>query len=162
MLHLGLLNLPGVKFRHLFRYIGVLGFLGFSDNLAEASMLGVFLVIERTLLGLQLGAELVEHDCEDTVDGFLVGSVAVPDGDEVGVEADGKGDAAKVVLCKSILLVAFEVRKSLCTYWAGSHPRIGRPQRIAELPSRTLCSCLLPLEKSMHLLLHSLGLPTRA
>jgi hypothetical protein len=34
---------------------------------------------------------------EDGVDGFLLGGVAVPDGDEVGVEADGEADAAELV-----------------------------------------------------------------
>ena len=99
LLHLSLLNLSRVD-PHLFRLLGVLGLLGFGDNLAEASMLRVFLIIVRALLGLQLGTKLVEHYREDAIDGFLVGAVTVPDGDEVRVKADGEGDAAEVILCK--------------------------------------------------------------
>ncbi len=40
---------------------------------------------------------MLEHDGEDAVDGFGVGAVAVPDADEVVVEADGEGEAAEVV-----------------------------------------------------------------
>ena len=61
-------------------------------------MLRVSLIVVRALLGLQLRAELVEYYREDAVDGFLVRTVAVPDGEEVRVEANGEGDAAEVVL----------------------------------------------------------------
>lgn len=68
LLHLGLLNLARVKLCYLFRSFSVLSFIGFGDNLAEARMLRVPLVVVRTFLGLQLGAELVKYYREDAVD----------------------------------------------------------------------------------------------
>lgn len=53
-------------------------------------MLGVLLVIVVAFFfGGEVGAQLGNHDAEDAVDGFLVGAVTSPDGDEVGIEADG-------------------------------------------------------------------------
>jgi hypothetical protein len=49
---------------------------------------------------VHLCGESFQNACEDVVDRVLLGGVAVPDGDEVGVEADGKTNAAELVLCK--------------------------------------------------------------
>lgn len=60
-------------------------------------MVGVLLVEVVLGLGAQLWRQLVEDAGEDAVDRVLLGGVAVPDGDEVGVEADGEADAAELV-----------------------------------------------------------------
>lgn len=51
-------------------------------------------------LGAQLGGELLEYAFEDSIDGFLLGAVAVPDGDEVGIEANGQTNATNLVVCR--------------------------------------------------------------
>ena len=45
-------------------------------------------------LGADLGRQVFEHALEDAVDRLLLGALAVPDGDEVRVEADREADAA--------------------------------------------------------------------
>lgn len=55
----------------------------------EAGVVGVLLVEVVVGLGPQLGGQLLEDALEDGVDGLLLGRLAVPDGDEVRVEADG-------------------------------------------------------------------------
>ena len=62
-------------------------------------MLAVFLVVVVPGLGFEFGRDLLEHDGQDALFRFLVGTVAVPDGDEVGVEADGHGETAEIVAC---------------------------------------------------------------
>ena len=52
-------------------------------------MLAMFLVVVVPGLGSQFRGDFFEDDGEDAVFCFFVGAVAVPDGDEVGVEADG-------------------------------------------------------------------------
>ena len=55
----------------------------------EAGVVGVLLVEVVVGLGPQLEGQLLEDALEDGVDGLLLGRLAVPDGDEVRVEADG-------------------------------------------------------------------------
>jgi len=57
-------------------------------------MVIVCLVVNRSLLWLELRRYLVEHSRKEPLLGFLVCGIAVPDGDEVGVETRGKGEAA--------------------------------------------------------------------
>lgn len=45
----------------------------------------------------QLGRKLLEHTLQYTVDRFLLGRVAVPDSDEVRVEADREAYTADLV-----------------------------------------------------------------
>lgn len=52
-------------------------------------MVGVLLVEVVIGLGAQLGRQLLQDALEDAVDGLLLGRLAVPDGDEVRVKADG-------------------------------------------------------------------------
>lgn len=104
LLHLGLDNLAVV---HRLGDVGLLGqpgLPGLGDNLVEAGMLGVLLVVPRPVLELQFGADLVPHDAQDAVDGFLVRAVPVPDRDQVGVEADGEGDSAQVIPCDALAI----------------------------------------------------------
>jgi hypothetical protein len=63
----------------------------------EAGVVRVLLVKVVVGLGLQLGGQVLEDAGDEGVDGVLLGRVAVPDGDEVGVEADGEADAADLV-----------------------------------------------------------------
>ncbi len=60
-------------------------------------MVGMPFIIKMPFAGFNLRGDMLEHDGEDAVDGFGVGAVAVPDADEVVVEADGEGEAAEVV-----------------------------------------------------------------
>lgn len=55
----------------------------------EASVVRVLLVKVVVGLGLQLGGQVLEDAGYQGVDGVLLGRVSVPDGDEVGVEANG-------------------------------------------------------------------------
>lgn len=55
------------------------------------------LVVVVIGLGGQLWRELLEDRLEDAVDGALLGGVAVPNGDEVRVEADGEAYAAYLI-----------------------------------------------------------------
>lgn len=66
----------------------------------EALVVRVLLV--KVVFGarLQVGRELAGDALKDGVDGFLLGGVAVPDGDEVVLEADGEAHAAELVVCK--------------------------------------------------------------
>jgi hypothetical protein len=57
-------------------------------------------------LGAQLGREVVENALEDAVDRLLLVGLAVPDGDEVGVEADREADAADLVACGLLVSIA--------------------------------------------------------
>ena len=66
----------------------------------EPGVIGVLLVEVVVGLGTELGGQLLEDAGEDAVDGLLLGGVAVPDGDVVGVEADGETDAAELVAWK--------------------------------------------------------------
>lgn len=63
----------------------------------EARVVRVLLVKVVVGLGLQLGGQVLEDAGDEGVDGVLLGRVAVPDGDEVGVEADGEANAADLV-----------------------------------------------------------------
>ena len=65
----------------------------------EAGVVRVLLVEVVLLLGAQLLGEVGEDALDEAVDGALLGRVAVPDGDEVRVEADGQADAAELVIC---------------------------------------------------------------
>lgn len=60
-------------------------------------MLRVLLIVIGALFRRELGADLVEDDIADVVNGLLIGPIAVPYGDQVGVEASGKGNAADVI-----------------------------------------------------------------
>lgn len=60
-------------------------------------MVRVLLVEVVVRLGLQLRGKILEDAGYQGVDGVLLGRVAVPDGDEVGVEADGEANAADLV-----------------------------------------------------------------
>lgn len=74
----------------------------------EARVVRVLLVKVVVRLGLQLGGQVLEDAGDEGVDGVLLGRVAVPDGDEVGVEADGEADAADLVGCVTkVLVIAF-------------------------------------------------------
>lgn len=73
-------------------------------------MVRVSLVVVGVGLGVHFGGESFQDACEDVVDRILLGGVAVPDGDEVGVEADRKTNAAELVLCRKGLLVKFKFR----------------------------------------------------
>lgn len=88
------LRLRNLPFLRLFRPLARPG-----HDLAEAGVLAVLLVVVVARLRFELGGNLFEHDGEDAVFGLVVGAVAVPDGDEVRVEADGHGEAAEVVAC---------------------------------------------------------------
>lgn len=63
----------------------------------EAGVVRVLLIKVVVRLGLQLGGKLLEDAGYHGVDGVLLGRVAVPDGDEVRVEADGEANAANLV-----------------------------------------------------------------
>lgn len=83
---------------------GLLGplLLGVEDGLelgrgVEARVVGVLLVEVVVGLGRELRGQIIEDGLQDAVDGLLPGGVAVPDGDEVGVEADRQADAADLV-----------------------------------------------------------------
>lgn len=65
----------------------------------EARVVRVLLVKVVVGLGLQLGGQVLEDAGYQGVDGVLLGRVSVPDGDEVGVEADGETNAADLVGC---------------------------------------------------------------
>ena len=60
-------------------------------------MVGVLLVEVVIWFWFQLGRQFFEDSGEDGVDGFLVGAGAVPDGYQVGVEADGETDACELI-----------------------------------------------------------------
>ena len=60
-------------------------------------MVGVLLVEVVIWLWLQLGRQFFENCGEDCIDGFLVGPGAVPDGYQVGVEANGETNACELV-----------------------------------------------------------------
>lgn len=55
-------------------------------------------VVPGAVLGAQIGADFAEDDVEDTIDGGGVATVAVPERDQVRVEAYGKGDTAEIVV----------------------------------------------------------------
>lgn len=76
--HLGLLNLARDE-RAL---------VGLGNRLVERRMLAVALVVVRALLGLDLGRDLGQDGGPDAVDAGLRAAVAVPDRDQVAVEAD--------------------------------------------------------------------------
>lgn len=63
----------------------------------EARVVRVLFVKVVVGLGLQLGGQVLEDAGDEGVDGVLLGRVAVPDGDEVGVEADREADATDLV-----------------------------------------------------------------
>lgn len=63
----------------------------------EARVVHVPLVVVVVRLGLQVGGQRLEHALQDAVDGLFPGRVAVPDGDEVRVEARREADAADLV-----------------------------------------------------------------
>lgn len=63
----------------------------------EAGVVRVLLVEVVVWLGLQLRGKILEDAGYQGVDGVLLERVAVPDGDEVGVEADGEANAADLV-----------------------------------------------------------------
>ena len=65
-------------------------FLGgrFRNHVVEARVLRVTLVVVGSLARLDLSADFVENDVADTVNALLVGAIAVPDRDEIAVEAD--------------------------------------------------------------------------
>lgn len=110
------------QYRHLGLVSGVIGcvvllgcrgslgtFLGVDDGLEpsgclEAGVIGVLLVKVAVRLGAQLHGEILEDAGEDGIDRVLFGGVTVPDGDEVGVEADGQADAAELVFYNGICL----------------------------------------------------------
>lgn len=65
----------------------------------EAGVVGVFLVEVVVGLGLQLVGQVFKHALEHVVDRFLLGRLAVPDGDEMAVETDREAYAADLVTC---------------------------------------------------------------
>src|ERR1700753_2650564 len=65
----------------------------------EARVVGMLLVEVVFLLRAQLGRDVVEDALEQAVDGFLLGRVAVPDGDEMGVKSNREADTADLVAC---------------------------------------------------------------
>ncbi len=90
--------------RHLRRIRGRHGrVVGRAEGLLrrrlEALVVGMLLV--KVVFGarLQLGGELLEDAVKEAVDGLLLAGVAVPDGDEVKLEADREADAAELVVC---------------------------------------------------------------
>lgn len=91
-------------------------------------MVRVLLVKVVFGLGAHLRGELLEDGLEHVVDGVLLGGVAVPDGDEVGVEANGEAYAAELVVYFVLLVTRFHIRQ-LKKGCVGSLPS-----------SRTLCS----------------------
>jgi len=60
-------------------------------------MLRMPLIIVVSLAGFEIGGNLIEDDGQDAVFCLFVSAVAVPDADEVVVEADGEGETAEVV-----------------------------------------------------------------
>ena len=60
-------------------------------------MLRMLFIIIRARFQPQLLRQCLDYAIKDTVDALLVAAIAVPDGDEIGVEACGKGHAAKIV-----------------------------------------------------------------
>lgn len=68
----------------------------------EALVAGVFFIVVVLRRGLLIIWQRLEHSCEDRIDRFLVGPVAVPDHNEVGVETDAYGDAADVIAWKGL------------------------------------------------------------
>ena len=65
-------------------------------------MLGVLLVVVGPIFRLEVWADLLKDSGEDVIDRLLVRPVAVPDGDEVGVEPGGEGDTANIVAWRII------------------------------------------------------------
>ena len=60
-------------------------------------MLRVALVVVGSFSRPDFGADLLEDNVADPVDALLVVTVAVPDGDQVAIEAYGIGDSAEVI-----------------------------------------------------------------
>ena len=85
-----LVNLSNVSFLRLRDGLSA----GLGDDLFEAGVLRVLAVVPRAFLRAQIGTNFVEHHVQDAVDGGPVRAVTVPECDEVGIEADGEGDAA--------------------------------------------------------------------
>ena len=75
---------------------------GFSYDFLVACMLRMLLVIEGAFFRFELRTDLINDDVPDVVDRFFVRTVAVPDCDEVGVEARGESDATDVVACSAL------------------------------------------------------------
>lgn len=67
----------------------------------EAGMVRVLLVKVVFGLGPQLRGEFFEDGLQEAIDGFLLGALTVPDGDEVRVEADRETYAAELVACEA-------------------------------------------------------------
>ena len=65
-------------------------------------MLGVAFVVISSFSGLDLWTDLLKDDVSNAVNALLVVPVAVPDGDEIAVEADGVGDAAEIVFWRGV------------------------------------------------------------
>ena len=65
-------------------------------------MFRVAFVVVSPFSGLNLGADFLEDDVADPVNALLVVAVAVPDGDEVAVEANGIRDAAEIIFCRRV------------------------------------------------------------
>jgi hypothetical protein len=67
-------------------------------------VVGVLLVEVVVRLGAQLGGELFQDASQDCVNGVLLGRVAVPNGDQMGVEADRQSNTAELVACLLVRL----------------------------------------------------------
>ena len=63
-------------------------------------------------LGTYLERQLFQYAGEHGVDRVCLGGVAVPDGDEVGVEANGEADATELVVLNSLLVKRRQVRET--------------------------------------------------